>query len=345
MDLASRVVKYLAACPPAVSGQSGHDQTFAVACALVNGFGLSESDAFDALFSFYNQRCNPPWSEKELRHKARSALNASHSKPRGHLLGSKSFKPEDFKPSSFQTPKYVVDEVKERELEDPKKELEKFLGGFSCAESDLYDASPIKPSDDWHTDGILTVQHLFKAGEHVNYVTGYRVSESSDGKKKATPGDSGVSMERDALIGHWLSKLPKSEAGGWLRMNPLSGQGISDDCVTDFRHILFEFDKMPLSVQLSFFARLPLPISCIMTSGDKSIHAWVRVDCLDHEEYTNTFDLLLKFLGRFGFDRKNKNPSRLSRLPGMERSLFITGDGRQRLLYLNPNPSQERILS
>ncbi len=40
-----RARKYLAAIPGAVSGQGGHDQTFSAACALVNGFALSEADA------------------------------------------------------------------------------------------------------------------------------------------------------------------------------------------------------------------------------------------------------------------------------------------------------------
>ena len=32
--------KYVAAMPPAISGQGGHNQTYSVACTLVQGFGL-----------------------------------------------------------------------------------------------------------------------------------------------------------------------------------------------------------------------------------------------------------------------------------------------------------------
>lgn len=38
------------------------------------------------LCCWYNQRCQPPWSQKELRHKFSEAQKAKHREPRGHLL-------------------------------------------------------------------------------------------------------------------------------------------------------------------------------------------------------------------------------------------------------------------
>ncbi len=67
-----RARRYLAKCAPAISGQSGHDQTFKVACRAIKGFGLSVDEAWPLLLE-YNQRCEPPWSEEELRHKAEDA--------------------------------------------------------------------------------------------------------------------------------------------------------------------------------------------------------------------------------------------------------------------------------
>jgi hypothetical protein len=80
-----RIERYMDACPAAISGQNGHDQTFRVACILVQGFDLSPEDAFSFL-SRYNQRCQPQWSEKELRHKLSDADRAQSNKPRGYLL-------------------------------------------------------------------------------------------------------------------------------------------------------------------------------------------------------------------------------------------------------------------
>lgn len=77
-----RARKYLATLPGAVSGRSGHNDTFHAACVLVLGFCLSEHAAL-ALMHEYNQRCNPPWTEKELIHKVKQA--GKQSGQRGYL--------------------------------------------------------------------------------------------------------------------------------------------------------------------------------------------------------------------------------------------------------------------
>jgi hypothetical protein len=85
LDLIERARRYLAKMPPAVSGQHGHDQTFAVACTLVQGFGLGVADAAP-LFAEYNARCSPPWSEPDLAHKLTDANRAAPpTEGRGHL--------------------------------------------------------------------------------------------------------------------------------------------------------------------------------------------------------------------------------------------------------------------
>jgi hypothetical protein len=85
MTLRERIERYIDACPPAISGQTGHNQTFRVACILVQGFDLSPEDAFTFL-SRYNQRCEPPWTERELVHKLADADRAPSYKTRGYLL-------------------------------------------------------------------------------------------------------------------------------------------------------------------------------------------------------------------------------------------------------------------
>jgi hypothetical protein len=85
-QIARRAEKYAQAYPPAISGQNGHGVTYRLACELVNGFAL-DGDAWGILVD-YNRRCEPPWSEKELRHKLDQALACTkHEKARGHLLG------------------------------------------------------------------------------------------------------------------------------------------------------------------------------------------------------------------------------------------------------------------
>ena len=57
---------------------------------LFNGFGCSEAETLEWL-RHYNSKCEPPWSEAELRHKARSAAEAAYDKPRGWMLTSNRF--------------------------------------------------------------------------------------------------------------------------------------------------------------------------------------------------------------------------------------------------------------
>jgi hypothetical protein len=87
MTLFDRARGYVAAMPEAISGQGGHQATFAVAVALIHGFALSDDQAWSILCE-YNSRCSPPWRESELRHKLEDAGKLTrHPQPRGHLSG------------------------------------------------------------------------------------------------------------------------------------------------------------------------------------------------------------------------------------------------------------------
>jgi len=79
-----RAQSYLRAVPPAIAGRHGDVHTFRVCCRLVRGFALSDSEALHAL-SEWNGRCDPPWSERELRQKLGSARRNGRE-PVGGLL-------------------------------------------------------------------------------------------------------------------------------------------------------------------------------------------------------------------------------------------------------------------
>ena len=63
-----RCLSYVKTMPAAVSGQRGHDRTFAVACKPFQ-FGLGRAPAWRILEWFNENQCYPRWSEKELMHK------------------------------------------------------------------------------------------------------------------------------------------------------------------------------------------------------------------------------------------------------------------------------------
>lgn len=67
------VERYINHVAPAISGQGGHNQTFGLACRLIELYGLNLDQLLLALRHF-NQKCSPPWSDDELIHKATDAI-------------------------------------------------------------------------------------------------------------------------------------------------------------------------------------------------------------------------------------------------------------------------------
>lgn len=112
-----------------------------------------------------------------------------------------------------------------------------------------------------------------------------------------------------------------TDAGAWIRINPLDGKGFRDENVTRFRHALLEADEDDLPTQLAIIREMNLPLSAIVHSGGKSIHAIVRVDAKNIEQYRERVDFLFRMAEKFGLkaDTGNRNPSRLTRLPGVYR--------------------------
>ena len=137
------------------------------------------------------------------------------------------------------------------------------------------------------------------------------------GKKKAL----------NYAVGDW-----EEEAGAWIRFNALDGEGVKNENVVKFRHALVESDTMAVEDQERLYRDLQLPIVAMVSSGGKSVHAIVRIDAKDADQYRERVDKLYGILSDHGIeiDRQNKNPSRLSRMPG------ITRNGhRQQLLAVN----------
>ncbi|WP_050030978.1 hypothetical protein [Verrucomicrobium sp. BvORR034] len=99
MSALDRAALYLSKMPVAVSGQSGHATTFKAASALVWGFDLDPEESLPLLLQ-WNQGCQPPWTERDLRHKLRSASTTPHpNRERGHLLyQEREWEPHRYRP-------------------------------------------------------------------------------------------------------------------------------------------------------------------------------------------------------------------------------------------------------
>jgi hypothetical protein len=226
---------------------------------------------------------------------------------------------------------------------------EKWLGDFRGDESDLWHVSPWRPLENWRFDALMLFAGLYEKKEYINVVTDFTL-EQKDDEQKANPMGAGKTLLRDDWM-RWIREhgTPQSEAGAWIRPNPVKRRGsgkvgaITDADVTSYRFCLLESDALPVDVQLALWARLPLPVAAIITSGGRSIHAWIMLNCSNAEEYRAKVNRIHTLLARFGLCPSNKNPSRMSRLPGAQRAIGKHGDGAQRLLYLNPEPLETAI--
>ena len=179
---------------------------------------------------------------------------------------------------------------------------------------------------------------LFDDDDHVGYVTDSWTTQ--DGRRVPTKG----SFDRTALqlrqelahakdLGTVLGDYD-ADTGAWIRFNPLDGRGVGNANVTEYRYALVESDTVPYEKQLSMIRQMKLPCAAIVTSGHKSVHAIVHIDAgTNYELYRKRVEELYAYVRTQGFepDTANKNPSRLSRLPGAKRgknqqSLISAGD-------------------
>lgn len=177
-------------------------------------------------------------------------------------------------------------------------------------------------------DLITYLELLFEPDDRVGYVTN-DVWKDADGKWLPSKGvydrtaaELIASLKKHpddigATVGDW-----KPEVGAWIRFNPVDGEGVKNDNVTRFRFALVESDTLPVAEQDILYRKLELPIAALVHSGSKSLHAIVRVDADNYEEYRKRVDFLYDFLEKNGvtIDKQNRNPSRLSRMPGVTRN-------------------------
>jgi hypothetical protein len=72
-----RAIQYLRSVPEAISGSGGQNQTMSAAGAVAVGFALDDQQTYEALDAEWNQRCVPPWEERELSRKISEARKTS----------------------------------------------------------------------------------------------------------------------------------------------------------------------------------------------------------------------------------------------------------------------------
>ncbi len=80
METLDRVMTYLNKMPNAIANSGGDKATYRAAIACKR-FGLSGGDIWTAMQWFNEHKCQPRWSEKELRHKVNGVLDMTINRP------------------------------------------------------------------------------------------------------------------------------------------------------------------------------------------------------------------------------------------------------------------------
>jgi RecA-family ATPase len=194
-------------------------------------------------------------------------------------------------------------------------------------------------------DGIKDLlRNCFKEGEWVAIGDTF---ENEEGEHKPSKG---VTYKREVLLDtlekRSIQKMFGDPEGIYIRVNPVKEDGSTNRDVTAYRHVLVEFDRdadgnnIPKELQYGAILDSGMPISAVLDSGNKSIHAWVKVDAADESEYKERVNRVWDHFEHLHLDQQNRNESRYSRCPGVRRRLRDKdgkpiGWGQQKLLAVN----------
>jgi len=196
--------------------------------------------------------------------------------------------------------------------------------GVGSSENPMDRAQPVELPEPFEEGFKAILMTAFNEGEGV-CVGG--TFENEDGEHKP---EKGVTLTRERWLelldgaGGKYTKLMGGKHGHFIRVNPMridpNSRNTNDD-VTDFRHVLVEFDTdaegktIAKEKQMGAFLASGLPIIAVLDSGNKSLHAWVKVDAADKSEYAERVEKVYSLFGSEEFDSQNSNPSRYSRCP------------------------------
>lgn len=222
------------------------------------------------------------------------------------------------------------DEISREAFETPEEHV--------VVNTNWVEGREIIPPADWDPaqEIIRYLEALFEPEEKVGYVMqsyekDNRYVPANKGAYDRTAGQLVELLKRYGDVGAVLGDY-NPKAGAWIRFNPLDGKGIKNENVSEFRYALVESDNVDIETQNAIIRELELPVAVLVYSGKKSLHAIVHIDADNYEEYRRRVDFLYQICQKNGLqpDTQNRNPSRLSRIPGVQR-----GNNRQFIVDTN----------
>ena len=166
-------------------------------------------------------------------------------------------------------------------------------------------------------DKFLTT--CFDVGDYINIC---RSIKDKDGRER--PDGAGETQSREEWLelfkADGLKEWQGDAVGVYVSINANNGNGRASDNITKYRHCLIEFDESTLQEQWAIIKRSGLPVSSIIKSGSRSLHAFVEVRAANAKEFAERVAFIYKHLEHTKLDPANKDAGRLSRLPGAMRT-------------------------
>ena len=185
----------------------------------------------------------------------------------------------------------------------------------------------------------LQLEALFSASDIICFNTHFQKSDEGkwlpNGKPEFHNAYKLIEKLRNANSIEEVFPEYNSQAGILFCVNPMKVGRRLNENVTSFRNALIEYDDISKEEQIERLLDSGLPILSITDSGNKSVHAIVRVDASNAKDYKRkVVELHGALKAKYGSpcDPANKNPSRLTRLAGATR-----GMNTQQLLYTEVN--------
>ena len=304
-DKFARFRSYVRKMDTATQGAGGRLHAFKF-CSKAYEFKLHEDEAWGELLE-WDKACSPSWASTDELGDLRRILAwvyRNPSKPFGNMIES---------PGRVALPRLASMPDRKSSVVPPPVELP--------APVEL-PKELIPPS--------RAIMAAFEQGELI------RVQLQVASKKEGAwmPKGFGEFMTREQVVAALDADALRGnkDAGIYMGQNPIrpgldDQTAAKDEGVAAFRHALVEFDSVPLDQQFAIVLATRLPVSAVVYSGGKSLHAWVRVDAPDRETYKLRVAAIHALPLLAGMDKANKNPSRLTRLPGARR-----GDKVQRVV-------------
>lgn len=226
----------------------------------------------------------------------------------------------------FKSNKFIPSFVPERTKPTPstvKNALSAVVTVTNTSELDIINKSPTMIPPGLHHHARLFFQTMFNPDDYIFAAHTERIS------KHHQPNHIKTAKEWADSAPSWNEWDSIQNVPQFVCISPLTGkpdsQGSyrSGSCRARVPYMLVEIDESPLQDQRDLWMTLilePVPVVALVYSGNKSYHAWIKIDEPTIEEsdkqvykyYSEVFDML-------GVDSNKKGKATLARVPGSYR--------------------------